>query len=177
MWSAWSASQPRSPPTDGVGRRDCGRCHGLGTATQSQRTSGIWPAKWSLKGQLRNLMTMSNLSGPIFPLFQMWSKEAPKCSRCKIMKRYHRTFWTPSCRICSRHRVHHVHCRGLWVAGGWCWSHSRPDARHDLCTKKCPRLRRMQLFQVHFGHTTTRVHQRCQFHLVQIPVCGRRERV
>ena len=73
--------------------------------------------------------------GRVSTLLQgVWSKEAPNCSRFQIIKRHHRTFWTPSSRICWKQRVHHVHCRGLWVADGWCWSHSRPEARHDLCT-------------------------------------------
>ena len=67
--SGASVRQPTQiPPTGGVGRRDCGRCHGLGTATQSQRTSGMWPAEWSLIGQLWNLMTNQQHLGRDFPL-------------------------------------------------------------------------------------------------------------
>ena len=126
-----SVKQPTQVlPASGVGRRDCGRCHGLGTATQSTDERNV-ARRVESQGTVAESDDDEQTLGPDFSPFQMWSKEAPKCSRCQIMKRYHRTFWTPSCRICSRQRVHHVHCRGLWV--GWCWSHSRREAR---CTTK-----------------------------------------
>ena len=31
----------------------------------------------------------------------------------------------------------HVHCRGLWVADGWCWSHSRPErGTPTICARR-----------------------------------------
>ena len=112
-------------------RGDCGRYHGFGTATQNQQTSGMWPAEWNLKGQLWNLLTMNNLSGVILPMVQVWSKEAPDCSRCQIVKEHHRTFWT-----CWRQRVHYVYCRWLQTVEVLPQSlKSTPRSVHDVMSE------------------------------------------
>ena len=124
FWSSSCGCQVSSFQQGG----NCGRCLGRGTATLIQQTSGVWPAEF---GQLWKLLMMMNLSGVILPMVP----EPPNCLRCLIVQEHHMTFSMPSSKICWRLRVHHVCCRGSWVADGWCWS-TVAQKHATICTRR-----------------------------------------